>query len=133
LNPKESDEDGDLNDKIGKVLRYGVVSSASVAGAGLVLLLLTPPPEMPSSIQGVLAVNLGGPALNPASLAQGLVHANPVSFLQLGTLILLATPIARVAASVLLFLREGDTLRGHHVSVLAMLLSAIFVVGSVEA
>jgi uncharacterized membrane protein len=104
-----------------------------VIAAGLVLVLLAPPPGAPVSLQDLLAVNFGRPTLNPSSFLGGVVEGNAVSILQLGTLILLGTPVARVAASVLLFLRERDLLYvGVTSLVLAMLLLAIFVVGPIE-
>jgi uncharacterized membrane protein len=124
----------DLNDTIGKILRYGVVLSSLVVAAGLVLMVLAPPPGAPASLQGTITADFGGPTLNPSALLAGIAAGNPVSVLQLGTLILLATPIARVAASVFLFLRERDMLYfGITLLVLAMLLFAIFVVGPLEA
>jgi len=123
----------DLNAAIGKVLRYGVVLSSSVVAVGLALLLLAPPVGAPGSLQGALATNFGRPTLNPAVLAAGVAAGNPVSVMQLGTLVLIATPLARVAASALLFLRDGDMLYvGIAVLVLATLLVAIFVVGPIE-
>lgn len=124
----------DLNDSIGKVLRYGVVLSSAVVAVGLTLLLLAPPSGAPGSLQGVLDTNFGKPTLNPAALMGGIAAGNPISLLQLGTLTLLATPLARVAASVLLFLRDGDLLYvGVALLVLATLLIAIFVVGPAQA
>lgn len=124
----------DLNDAIGKILRYGVVLSSAVVAAGLVLMLLAPPPGTPGTLEGTLAASFGGPTLSPSALLAGIARGSAVSILQLGTLILLATPIARVAASVLLFLRERDMLYvGITSLVLVMLLLAIFVVGPIEA
>lgn len=120
----------ELNDAIGKVLRYGVVLSSLVLAAGLAMLLLVPPPGEPGSLQATIASNFGGPTLNPSALVSGIAAGSPISILQLGTLILLATPIVRVAASVVLFLRQRDTLYvGITLLVLVMLLLAVFVVG----
>jgi uncharacterized membrane protein len=124
----------DLNDAIGKILRYGVVLSSVVVAVGLLLMLLAPPPGTPGTLQGTLAADFGRPTLSPSALLAGIAQGSAVSILQLGTLILLATPIVRVAASVLLFLREKDMLYvGITALVLTMLLLAIFVVGPIEA
>ena len=132
MNPQH--QHADLNDTIGKILRYGVVISTAVVAAGMVLMLLAPPPGTPGTLQGTLAAKFGGPTLSPSALLVGIAHGSAVSILQLGTLILLATPIVRVAASVFLFLREKDTLYvGITSLVLAMLLLAIFVLGPIEA
>jgi uncharacterized membrane protein len=124
----------DINDAIGKILRYGVVLSSAAVAAGLVLMLLAPPPESPATLQAALAANFGRPTLSPSALLAGLAHGSAVGVLQLGMLILIATPITRVAASVLLFLREKDMLYvGITLLVLGMLLVALFVVGPLLA
>jgi uncharacterized membrane protein len=123
-----------LNDVIGKILRYGVVLSSAAVAAGLVLVLLSPPPGAPTTLQGALAANFGRPTLDPSSLFAGIGRGSGVSVLQLGILMLIATPIIRVAASVLLFLRERDMLYvGVTLLVLSMLLVALFVIGPLEA
>ena len=132
MNPDRPETE--LNEDIGKVLRYGVVLSSLVVAAGLALMLSAPPPGAPVTLQGIIAAHFGGPTLSPSMLLAGIASGNPVSVLQLGTLILIATPIARVAASALLFLRERDMLYvGIAMLVLGMLLFAIFVVGPLEA
>jgi len=124
----------DLNEAIGKILRYGVALSSAVVAAGLVLMLFAPPPGAPATLQATLAANFGRPTLSPSALLAGIAHGSAVSVLQLGMLILIATPITRVAASVLLFLRERDMLYvGVTLLVLGMLLLALFVVGPLEA
>lgn len=126
--------EADINDVISKVLRYGVVLSSAVVALGLALMLFAPPAGAPDSLQGLLATNFGVPTLNPSALIGGIAAGNPISLLQLGTLILFATPLARVAASVLLFVRDGDELYvGITLLVLAMLLLAVFVIGPMEA
>lgn len=124
----------DLNDTIGKTLRYGVVLSSAVVAVGLVVMLSAPSPGTPATLQATLAANFGRPTLSPSALLAGIAHGSAVSILQLGLLILIATPITRVAASVLLFLRERDMLYvGVTLLVLVMLLLALFVVGPLEA
>ena len=67
-------------------------------------------------------------------MVAGVAHGSAVYVLQLGLLVLIATPITRVAASVLLFLREKDMLYvGVTLLVLLMLLFALFVVGPLES
>jgi uncharacterized membrane protein len=124
----------DLNDAIGKVLRYGVVLSSMVVATGLVLMLSAPPPGTPATLQATLAANFGRPTLSPSALLAGISQGNAVGVLQLGMLILIATPITRVVASVFLFLRERDVLYvGVTLLVLGMLLLALFVLGPLEA
>ncbi len=124
----------DLNEAIGKILRYGIVLSSAVVAVGLVLMLLVPPPGTPGTLQGALTADFGRPTLSLSALSAGVGQGSAVSVLQLGILILLATPIVRVAASVLLFLRERDMLYvGITALVLTMLLLSIFVLGPLEA
>ena len=131
---KEGRAEAELNDTIGDVLRYGVALSSAFVLLGLVLMLLAPPPGVPDSLQGMLATGFGGPTLSLASLLGGIAGGNPVSILELGTLILVTTPLVRVAASVLLFLKEKDMLYvGITLLVLSMLLFAVFVLGPMEA
>jgi uncharacterized membrane protein len=123
----------DMNEAIGRILRYGVVLSSLVVAAGLALVLLAPPPGTPGTLQGVVSANFGKPTLSPSALLAGVGRGSAVAVLQIGLLILIATPITRVAASVLLFLRERDlAYLGITLLVLVMLLFALFVVGPLE-
>jgi len=47
---------------------------------------------------------------SPAKLIRGLAHPDPASVIQLGLLILIATPVARVAFSLVAFALERDRL-----------------------
>lgn len=131
---KDESAEAQLNETIGKVLRYGVVLSSVVVTVGLVLMLSAPPPGAPTSLEGMLQSRFGLPTLSPSLLLRGIASGNSVSILELGTLILLATPLARVVTSVVLFLRVRDGLYVRiTLLVLAMLLFAIFVIGPLEA
>lgn len=124
----------ELNDTISKVLRYGTVLSATVLAAGLALMVLEAPAGSPQNLQAMLSSGFGTPTLSPSALIAGIAAGNPVSVLELGALILVATPLVRVSASVCLFLGEKDELyAGITAIVLVMLLVAIFVIGPIEA
>jgi uncharacterized membrane protein len=127
-------QERELNDTIGAILRYGVALSSAVIVVGLILTVVAPPQGAPATLQGALVANYGRPALSVPALIAEVRGGNPVGVLELGTLILLATPVTRVAASVVLFLEERD---GLYVAVtllvLSMLLLALFVVGPAEA
>jgi uncharacterized membrane protein len=123
-----------LNAAIGNILRYGVALSSAVVALGLVLVLLAPPGGAPTTLQGAIAAGFGEPALSLSALVAGMAHGTAVSVLQLGMLILIATPVTRVAASVVLFLRERDSLYAEvTLLVLGLLLFALFVLGPLEA
>jgi uncharacterized membrane protein len=123
----------ELNETIGNILRYGTILSSAILIVGLVRLLLGPPSGLPPTLEGTLAANFGGPSLTLSSWLAGLARGDAISVLQLGMLTLLATPLVRVGASVVLFLREGDRLYvGITLLVLGMLLFAILVIGPLE-
>jgi uncharacterized membrane protein len=105
---------------LGRLLRIGVSIAAAVAAAAVVLRLASGNRALPDyrifhgepphvrTIRGVLA---GVRALEPAAL------------MQLGLMILVATPVARVAFSVVGFALERDRLYvGLTLAVLALLL-----------
>lgn len=123
-----------LYDAVSKVLRYGTILSAIVLALGLAGLLLNEPAEVPRTVQSMLSSGFGAPTLDPAALMSGLASGSPLNVLEVGTLVLLATPLSRVAASVVLFAKEKDrTYVAITLLVLTMLLFAIFVLGPVES
>ena len=90
---------------VGNLLRYGVMTSAFVALAGGIFYLVRhggetirydtfqgQPPNL-TSVSGVIG---------------GVLALNPRSVIQLGLLLLIATPGARVAFSLLAFIRQRD-------------------------
>jgi uncharacterized membrane protein len=124
----------DINSAVGYILRYGVTLSALVLALGLAVFVLHPRAGPSDSLQGVLSSGLGLPTLSPGSLVSGMEGGSATSILELGTLILVATPIFRVAVSVLIFIRAGDRLYSAvTLLVLLMLLAAVFLLGPAEA
>lgn len=99
-----------MNAVISAVLRYGVVISAVIIAVGTVLLVARSgtgevsglvtyyPSQVP---HGNFDVSLGG-------LLAGLRNLEALSIIELGVLVLLSTPVARVLASIFLFAAEGD-------------------------
>ncbi|MEO7041318.1 MAG: DUF1634 domain-containing protein [Gemmatimonadaceae bacterium] len=90
---------------IGNLLRWGVIVAASVTAVGGILFL--------SLHGGGIAdyrVFHGQPdALKSVTeVARSAVHLNPEGLIQLGILLLIATPIARVALSLLAFFKQHD-------------------------
>jgi len=86
---------------ISNVLRGGVLLSALIIGAGVVLFY-------------VRDAQSGGGLLDrpyPHSLAEvsnGLAHGEPIAIIALGLLLLLSTPVVRVAVSIFAFVAERD-------------------------
>ncbi len=104
------------------VLAVGVLVSAALIAAGFAAALLI----------GWQAAPLGGTPSTAATtdfsnLPARLAALEPLAFSQLGLLVLLATPVVRVAASVAGFALESDRLyTAITLAVLAILLASIF-------
>ena len=91
---------------LGNLLRGGVILSASIVAVGGVLYLVRHGMEPPS-----YRVFRGEPAefrVLPEILKTGLTLQRRRSLIQLGLLVLIATPILRVAFSGYVFARQGD-------------------------
>jgi uncharacterized membrane protein len=99
-----------MNNVLGIVLRSGVVLSGIIIAIGTSLFVAN------HSFDDTSAYLAYNPGLVPhgnfsvslASIFSGLVSLDPSSIIQLGFLVLLATPVARVALSLLLFATERD-------------------------
>lgn len=99
-----------MNRIISDVLRVGVSLAAVVITAGTLLLVAS----TGSTDGGVLLAYSPGQVPHgsfdpsPAGVVRGVVALDPYSVIELGVLLLLATPVARVIFSVYLFAVEGD-------------------------
>ncbi len=99
-----------MSEVIGRILRYGVIISGTIIAIGMLLLVFEKggldaassltyfPNQIP---HGQFDVSLGG-------IAAGLAGFQPYSLIELGVLVLLATPVSRVLASVILFALQRD-------------------------
>jgi uncharacterized membrane protein len=125
----------DFDAIIGNVLRYGITISTVLIAVGVIMILAgNTPGGLPASLGQLISIGYGRPTLSFVKLAAGVVIFNPISIIELGLLILLATPIVRVSASIILFAAEKDmTYVVLTMFVLAVLLFSIFVVGPIEA
>jgi uncharacterized membrane protein len=97
---------------ISRVLRYGVLLSAVIVLFGTLLLLAA---SWGSASEGYLTyypskIPHGAFDISLQGLASGLAALEPFSYIELGVIVLLATPVSRVAISVLLFAAERDRL-----------------------
>ena len=105
------------------VLALGVGVSATLIGAGFVAALAV---GWQGSLIGV-ATTARASTTDFGGLASRLGILEPLAIAQLGLLTLLATPVVRVAASVVAFASEGDRLYTAITAiVLAILLASIF-------
>ncbi len=91
---------------VAQTLRVGVAVASVVILLGLVLSLAGSPPTGASEALGEPSGHRLRPSL-PAIL-QGLARGEPTSVLQLGLLLLILTPVVRVAMTMVLFAAQGD-------------------------
>ncbi len=91
------------------VLRVGVLTAGAVILLGLILSLI-PSMDKGSGVSIHELLDNGGAriSVNPSSIFDGLQSFDPIAIIQLGLLILILTPIIRVAMTLVLFLKEAD-------------------------
>jgi uncharacterized membrane protein len=121
--------ENDFNRIIGLVLRFGVTIAFAVIALGSGLLFVedrTGYGSLGSTEQ--LYSHPFVPGLN--SLLQGVIAAKPFAIIDLGLIILFATPVARVAISIFLFFEEKRYIFVWiTILVLSILLFSTFVIG----
>lgn len=120
----------DFKKAIGLVLRYGVVASFVLVALGSVLMFLegqTGYGRMGSAEELFGARDTFLVGLAP--LVQGVAAAKPYAVIDLGLVVLLATPVARVVISIFLFLGEKRyAFVAITATVLAILMVSVFVI-----
>ena len=109
---------------VGTLLRVGVLTAAAITAIGGVILLLH---------HGMEPVELGTFRGEPAGLAtldgilRGVLTGSGSAIVQLGVAVLIATPVLRVAFTLVAFIHEGDRLYTAVTAlVLAILLFSFF-------
>lgn len=116
-------------------LRAGVLLSAAIIAVGVLWLALTQDTGyakvLPHHLPDILAFHqASGPAFFPTSVvavACGAAAGKPYAIIGLGMLLLIATPVVRVALSVFFFLAQRDWLYvGITLFVLGVLLLSLF-------
>ncbi len=111
---------------IGWILQGGVMLSAVVIVLGLLLL-----PTRPGGLSVARLLNFPATLLQ---VGQGLLILRPQAIISLGLLLLIATPVVRVAVSVITFVLERDRLYATITClVLGLLLFSMFFLGSLVA
>lgn len=101
-----------MNAIVGNVLRAGVLVSAAVIVFGVVELAVA---NGASDASGSLSYNPntiphGGFDVGLPALVNGLMGLQPYALIELGAIILIATPVSRVLISIFLFAAERDRL-----------------------
>lgn len=92
-----SPEPADLDRSIARLLTVGTYASIALLVMGVALMLGTG-----------IAPRSGGPRFDPQSLVSDLVALRPAGFLWLGLVAVVATPAARVVASLVGYSRRGE-------------------------
>ena len=109
---------------VSTVLRTGVVTAAALTSVGFAMSLLV---GWNGSLLG--AAPTASAPTDFSRLVSGLLALRPVAFAQAGLVVLLATPVLRVATSVVGFWLEADRLYvAITLGVLVILLGSIFLV-----
>ncbi len=113
-----------MNAVVGSVLRYGVVISALTVLFGTFLLASS---VGASDSAGILTYNPnsvphGNFDVSLQGLSSGLAKLNAYSWIELGVILLIATPVSRVLISVFLFAAERDRL---YVAITAIVLTLL--------
>ncbi len=105
------------------VLIVGVVTSATLIALGVIGAIAV---GWSGSLSGAQASADAATAFS--AMGANLAALRPVGLAQLGLVVLLATPVARVGASVAAFVLEGDRLyAGITTIVLVVLLASLFI------
>lgn len=119
----------------GLILRYGVLISCTLIVIGICDVFLNPgTTSLPSTLSGLLNSGIGNPTMSATAVIEGAVKLNGLDIVQIGVVILLATPVIRVAVTSVVFAFEGDvTYLVIGLFVLLVLLVSVFIVGPYEA
>lgn len=88
----------DMEVVLSRSLQVGVLLSAAVICAGLAMFLVTGSGGYPG----------GGFPTSPAAVLRGAVAGKPYAVILAGLMLLIATPVFRVAVSIVEFAREKD-------------------------
>jgi uncharacterized membrane protein len=111
---------------ISNVLRGGVLLSAGIILLGVIIFYAR------SAAGGHTLADKPFPA-TLAAVGNGLTVGDPLAIIALGLLILLATPVARVAVSIVAFALEGDRRYVVITSIVLLILLASFALGKAGA
>jgi uncharacterized membrane protein len=115
------------HERMARVLRAGLYTSLFLLIAALVAYLLVHPSAM--SAQAIASNPILG-FLSLSGLSAGLASGMPAAYLTLGLIVLVATPILRVASGFYYFRRGGErTLAAITFTVVLLLLLGLLVIG----
>lgn len=95
---REAAREGVLEVVISRILQGGVLVSAAIIVLGVVMW----------AVRGDAGYPPSGYPSSPAAVLAGALEARPAAVIQVGLLVLLLTPVVRVAASVAVFAVQRD-------------------------
>lgn len=111
---------------ISNVLRGGVLGSAAIILLGVVIFYAR------AVTSGHTPSGKPFPSSLPA-VGRGLAHGDPLAIIALGLLVLLVTPVVRVAVSIIAFAIEGDRRYVIITTLVLLILLASFALGKAGA
>ncbi|CCC82677.1 DUF1634 domain-containing protein [Thermoproteus tenax] len=98
----------ELEDIIGYTLRIGVLVSIALVIAGLVVLFANPSNSDALSQLSTPHSLLNSSRIQPSAVFAGITRLNGVDIMMLGLIVLIATPIVRVAMGLIQFIKEKN-------------------------
>jgi len=129
-NPPAAKSLGEMEVAVSRILRIGVLTSTAIIAFGLFLLFLHDGLAV-AHVSQILHSPPSTPTY-PATLGELLresARGNPAAIIAFGLVLLIATPALRVAATVFLFLREGDRLYAAITLIVLVVLMLSFFLG----
>ena len=100
-------KDTDLQAVIGWILRIGVILSMFIVAIGGILFIYRHGHSIPDYRK---FNNIPDFIRNPSGILEGVIHLKGQAIIQLGIMLLIATPVMRVAFAIIGFLLEKDYL-----------------------
>ncbi len=119
---------------IGWILRIGVTASAICIALGLLLLFITQATgyQSFSNVANLVSYSHGAGGrfpTSPGDVISGVAQLKPYALIALGLLLLILTPVIRVAASIVIFLLEHDYAYVLITAVVLLILVVSFLLG----
>ena len=132
-NPYDEKEPHWVDLAISRLLRTGVLLSIAVIATGMIITFVHHPSYFSSrpALGSLTSTEVHYPRTLVAVL-QGTIAGRGQAIISLGVLLLIATPVARVALSIIVFAIERDRLYVGITAVVLTLLLISFALGSVE-
>jgi uncharacterized membrane protein len=113
---------GSIERSVARLLMLGTYASIALLALGVAAMLIAGRSPLDS-----------GPPFDPGRLIAGLVALTPEAFLWLGIVVVVATPSARVAASLVGYVREHDgRMALVSLAILGVIALSVAVAGSTE-